>query len=345
MEQMTNSLVKEIQLRTDGNKPILETIYFGGGTPSLLSEEQIEKILFTIQQCFQINHDAEITIECNPDDLSKEKLNFLKQANFNRLSIGIQSFDDDCLTRMNRIHNASDSLNAIENAIQCGFNNITIDLIYGIPGVSHEQLKRDIQLATSFNISHISAYCLTVEEGTALNHFIAKGKYPSSDDNHSMQQFEIMVEELLKQGFEQYEISNFARNGAYSKHNTSYWKGKPYIGIGPSAHSFDLQSRSWNIPDNQQYMKLLEKGIIPSEKEMLHAKDIFNEHIMTGLRTKWGCNIHFLKENFPEFYSMIENELMKKVEAGLIEISDNKFILTAKGKFLADGIASDLFVI
>ena len=340
---MVKAICNEIRLRKDEISDPIESIYFGGGTPSLLGVEEIQRILDTIHQNYNVLPGSEITLEANPDDLTKEKAVQLKSLKINRLSIGIQSFFDEDLHWMNRTHSGKSAELAIQHAIENKFN-LTIDLIYGIPGLSNERWIENLDKANQFGINHISSYCLTVEENTALSHFIKKGKYIQPDEEQALQQFEILCDFAQNNGFEQYEISNFARNKKYAVHNTNYWNGKSYLGIGPSAHSFHDGMRSWNVANNTQYIQSITKNELPSEKEILTQENQFNEYIMTGLRTMWGCDLTVIEERFPTFYLSQQNVIDEKLKSGLLDIVNNHLIITDKGKFLADGIASDLFV-
>ena len=344
---MVNAICKEIALRQnyleDKN---LQSIYFGGGTPSLLSQKQLLQIFETIEKYFTIQANAEITLEANPDDLSEEKITELKQTPINRLSIGVQSFFDDDLKWMNRAHNANEAENAIAMAKQKGFENITIDLIYGTPGLSNENWLHNIQRALDLGVNHISSYALTVEPETALASMIEKGKYANTNEENAAEQFDILVNTLTANGFIHYEISNFAKPDFFAKHNSNYWKGKHYLGIGPSAHSFNTVSRSWNVANNQKYLNALAINKLEINDEILTVNNQINEYIMTGLRTIWGCDLNFIALQFGE----TEKDRLIKVAAKFIEqdlliINNNILLTTSKGKFLADGIAADLFIV
>jgi oxygen-independent coproporphyrinogen-3 oxidase len=344
---MVNAICKEIALRQnyleDKN---LQSIYFGGGTPSLLSQKQLLQIFETIEKYFTIQPNAEITLEANPDDLSKEKITELKQTPINRLSIGVQSFFDDDLKWMNRAHNANEAENTIAMAKQKGFENITIDLIYGTPGLSNENWLHNIQKALDLGVNHISSYALTVEPETALASMIEKGKYANTNEENAAEQFDILVNTLTANGFIHYEISNFAKPDFFAKHNSNYWKGKHYLGIGPSAHSFNTVSRSWNVANNQKYLNALAINKLEINDEILTVNNQINEYIMTGLRTIWGCDLNFIALQFGES----EKERLIKVAAKFIDqdlliINNNILLTTSKGKFLADGIAADLFIV
>lgn len=343
--EMITAIANEILLRKDEITETVETIYFGGGTPSLLSIEELQFLIDVIYQNFKVVENPEITLEANPDDLSENKIIELSKSPINRLSIGVQSFFEDDLKSMNRAHTASESLNCLSEATRY-FENITIDLIYGIPNMSEKKWRQNLQKAFDFGVNHISSYALTVEPKTALDSFIKKGKYPALDENLAAKHFEILVEETKKKGFVQYEISNFGKPIFFSKHNTSYWLGKPYMGVGPSAHSYKENTRSWNISNNVKYIKSLEQNILPSEKETLSKNDQFNEYIMTGLRTIWGVDLEKVNMSFGEnFKSHLLDVSTVFLNQELLVIENSTLKATSKGKFLVDGIASELFIL
>ncbi len=344
---MVDAICKEIAFRQnyleDKN---LQSIYFGGGTPSLLNQKQLLQIFETIKKYFTIQPNAEITLEANPDDLSEEKLRELKLTPINRLSIGVQSFFDDDLKWMNRAHNANEAENAIAMAKQIGFENITIDLIYGTPGLSNENWLHNIQKALDLGVNHISSYALTVEPETALASMIEKGKYANTNEENAAEQFDILVNTLTANGFIHYEISNFAKPDFFAKHNSNYWKGKHYLGIGPSAHSFNTISRSWNVANNQKYLNALAINEMEITDEILTVNNQINEYIMTGLRTIWGCDLNFIALQFGESEKQrLIKEAAKFIDQDLLVINNNILLTTSKGKFLADGIAADLFLV
>lgn len=343
---LINALCQEIALQKDYlTHKNLETIYFGGGTPSLLSQQDLEQIFQTINQNFHIKKEAEITLEANPDDLDKEKLEVLKQIGFNRLSIGAQSFEDKHLTYLNRVHNASESESVIKLAQDSGFENLTIDLIYAIPAQNHNIWQSDLEKALNLNVSHVSAYCLTIEEKTVFGNWLKNQKIPPIDDDFAGQQFEILMNTLSQNNFEHYEISNFAKNQLYSKHNSNYWMKNTYLGIGPSAHSYDGFSRQFNISNNTKYIKDIQERKIPFEKEILTKKQQVNEYLMTGLRTQWGCDLEKIKLDFEiNLLEVYKDYLIQLQIEKLILIDKNHLKLTQKGKFLADKIAGDLFL-
>lgn len=339
------ALLKEIKLRKEyiGDEKV-ETIYFGGGTPSLLSEEEVKTILAAVYEYYSITDDAEITLEANPDDITQKQLKDWKPAGINRLSIGVQSFFDEHLTWMNRAHNAGQSKDSIRMAQQQGFHNITIDLIYGIPGLSDEQWKQNIEQALELNIPHLSCYALTVEPATALQKMIEQKKYTDVVPEVQARQFLQLTERLEQAGYEHYEISNFAKPGHRSRHNSSYWTGTKYIGLGPSAHSFNGVSRQWNVANNALYIKALEKDQLQAETEMLTASQQLNEYIMISLRTVEGIDLEKVAERFGEKETArLKNLADKYIKNGNLTVTDNTLRLTKEGRLFADGIAADLF--
>jgi oxygen-independent coproporphyrinogen-3 oxidase len=297
---MISCLQKELVARkAELKNQVIETIYFGGGTPSLLKTTDIEKLLQTIHATFHCTENLECTLEANPDDITLHQVEAWKSAGINRLSVGIQSFDSEDLLWMNRAHSADEGLNCIRIAQQGGIENISLDLIYGLPNMDNERWLKQIQQAIDLDVTHISAYCLTVEEKTALHQLVKKKQIQPASNEQQSEQFELLISALKNAGFEHYEISNFAKPGFISKHNSNYWKGIHYLGIGPSAHSFDGNSRTWNIANNQQYMRLINADEIAFEKEILSSKDQFNELLLTGLRTCWGVDMTALQKNLP----------------------------------------------
>jgi len=343
---MLAAIANELQLRSEELKaqPI-ETIYFGGGTPSVLTVSEIEQLLNVTRDCYEVVPEVEITLEANPDDLTVSKIKELAVTSINRLSIGIQSFFDEDLKMMNRAHTAKESLDCLKIATQY-FDTISIDLIYGIPNMSGQRWLQNLQEAFRLNISHISSYALTVEEKTALATFIANKSYPPLDENLALEHFNILVAEVAKAGFVHYETSNFAKPGEFSKHNTSYWKGVSYVGVGPSAHSFDGRTRAWNIANNTKYIKALAQDILPLEQEVLSISDRYNEYVMTGLRTVFGVSMEKVSNDFGVVYEQYLTKNMQVfLEQEVLVCKEGVLKTTTKGKFLADGIASDLFYI
>jgi len=346
-DKMLTAMHQELELLSSSiHDTTLETIYFGGGTPSLLSPDEINKFFDHTFKLFPNINLKECTLEANPDDLNLSYLKQLKNTPINRLSIGIQSFRNVDLKFMNRAHNAQEAEFAVKSAQDCGFENLTIDLIYGIPNLSNEDWKNNLSKVKAFEIPHFSAYALTVEEGTALFHQILKKKTPPLDETQAAQQFEILMHEAEMMDFEHYEISNFANKGKYAVHNTNYWKGEKYLGIGPSAHSFNGKKRSWNIANNALYIaSILDGKSLPKEEETLSHKDVFNEYIMTSLRTMWGCDLKKVEQEFDSNFQVHLHEKSQNwIKNEMMQVSDNNLRLTKKGKLFADKIASELFV-
>ncbi len=346
-EEMVLALAKEIVLRkSEADNETIETIYFGGGTPSILSIGDLKQLIETVYQNYKVVDNPEITVEANPDDLSEERIIELSTNRVNRLSIGIQSFFEDDLNMMNRAHNATEAEKCLKIATKY-FDNISLDLIYGIPNSSNEKWKQNIEKALSFGIPHISSYALTVEPKTALDKFIQKGIINQPDDEVAQEQFHILVDILQKNGFVHYELSNFGKPDYFSKNNSAYWLGKKYIGIGPSAHSYDGVNRGWNVSNNTLYIKSIEEGKLPIEIETLTKKDRYNEYIMTGLRTIWGVSLGRIEEEFGiKYLEYLQKQMQRFLDDNLLEIVDDSILKTTKkGKFLCDGIASDLFLL
>lgn len=346
-EDLLNALLKEISLQKNYfAKGSFSTIYFGGGTPSLLSGDEIKKLLDHISSIFAVDAAAEITLEANPDDLTREKLESLRMAGVNRLSIGIQSFDDEDLKWMNRAHSAAQAIESVKLSQEEGFDNITIDLIYGTPLLTDEQWKKNLSTAFDLNVQHLSCYALTVEPRTALAHAIAKKNQAGVEDGKQAKHFGMLMEMAAQNGFVQYEISNFAREGFYSKHNSSYWLGEKYLGIGPSAHSFNGASRQWNIRNNNEYIRIINEGKIPAESEILTQQNKFNEYVMVSLRTMWGCDLEKIRKDFGGIYAeTFLTRAKQKIEEGLLMQQKDNFILSEKGKYFADRIAAEFFVV
>lgn len=346
MEAMTTALLRELELRKDFLEgALVHTIYFGGGTPSLLPLTELEKILKQVQRDFNLAADVELTLEANPDDLTVQSLAGWKQLGINRLSIGIQSFREQDLLYMNRAHTAVEALQAIDRARSAGFRDLTIDLIYGTPTMNDEDWELNLQTLAELELPHFSAYALTVEPRTALASMVSSGKSPSPDDEQASRQFLRLLEWAREHDYEHYEISNFARPGRYSRHNTAYWEGISYLGIGPSAHSYDGRIRSWNIRNNPQYIRSVMDGTFSQESETLTDDQRYNEYILTRLRTQWGVELSKLDSLFGAAVTAHFNSMKKHFLAkGWLTETAEGVRLTDTGKLFADHIASELFL-
>lgn len=344
-EDLVNALCKELVLRKYELTDTVKTIYLGGGTPSLLSSKELNKIFKTIYDHYTISETAEITLEANPDDLSTEYIIQLSRGIINRLSIGVQSFFEEDLSLMNRAHNAEEAYRSIRGAAEF-FENMSVDLIYGIPGMTNERWVKNIHKAIQLDVPHLSCYALTVEPKTALKKFIEKGIIPPVKDELSQSHHELLVQVTEQAGYVNYEFSNFGKPGFESQNNMAYWMGKPYLGIGPSAHSYNGNERSWNVANNHKYIQEIEKGILPQEKESLTLKDKYNEYVMTRLRTQHGIQLEEVRDVFGTDY---QEYLMKQAQTHLMEnrllVDGDRLHVTKEGKFLSDGIASDLFML
>ena len=339
------ALLKEIQLQKNylPGQPV-DTIYLGGGTPSILDETELRRVFQQLQGEFSISADAEITLEANPDDITPGQLLSWKQLGINRLSIGVQSFADEDLQWMNRAHNASQAKDCILLAQQAGFSNLSIDLIYGTPGLSDEQWHKNVATAIELNISHLSCYALTVEDGTALHQMIQQRKKQPVNTESQARHFVMLMNWLQQAGYEHYEISNFALPGSKSRHNSSYWQGLPYLGLGPSAHSFNGNSRQWNVSNNSLYITAVNQGRVPFEVELLTPVQRLNEFIMTSLRTSEGLDLETISRRFGAgVRQKIERGSEKYIQHSNVEVIGNSLLLTRNGKLFADGIAADLF--
>jgi oxygen-independent coproporphyrinogen-3 oxidase len=340
------ALLKEIALQhTYLQGETIETIYFGGGTPSLLAADELQRIMTALYGYFTIDQAAEITLEANPDDITNEQLASWKAAGINRLSIGVQSFFGEDLQLMNRAHNAQQAIDCITRAQAAGFNNLTIDLIYGSPTLTDEKWKQNVQRAIDLQIPHLSCYALTVEPGTALQHLISKNKAPAVSSDDQARQFLLLMDWMRVAGYEHYEISNFALPGKRSRHNSAYWQGKHYLGLGPSAHSFNGVSRQWNVSNNAQYITSLANGTVPFEKEDLTGTQQVNEYIMTSLRTMEGMDLQHIQQLAGAQASRsLQQSSSRYIQQQLIRQEENRLILTQEGKLFADKIAAELFV-
>lgn len=345
-DQLISALAKELELRKDEFKnTTVETIYFGGGTPSVLSTKELQLLIDTVYLNYTVTNNPEITLEANPDDLNEDTIIALSKSPINRLSIGIQSFYEKDLKLMNRAHNAKEAKRCLQLATQY-FDNISLDLIYGIPNSTNAEWLDNIQTALSFGVPHISSYALTVEPKTALASFIAKGVIDNVDDDLAHEQFHILIEQLNQAGFDHYELSNFGKKGFYSKNNSAYWLGKPYLGIGPSAHSFNGEQRAWNVKNNAIYISKINLNQLPLEVETLTVNDKYNEYVMTGLRTIWGVSLDKIEKQFGKsFLEYLLQQANQYINKQMLYIEDNNLKTTKTGKFLSDGIASDLFKI
>jgi oxygen-independent coproporphyrinogen III oxidase len=344
--ELIRAIGREIELQQHYISDPVETIYFGGGTPSLLSGPELSFLLEKTFMYFQVNPGAEITLETNPDDLTPDALRTFREHGINRLSIGIQSFDDSILKYLHRAHNADSAENCVNMAHDAGFSNISIDLIYAIPGLSDELWAETIQKALMLKPVHISSYSLTIEEKTAFGRWAAQGKISPVADDNAAGQLSLLVSTLESAGFEQYEISNFALPGYYSRHNSSYWRQLPYLGVGPSAHSYNLKTRQSNISNNHLYMKSLAADQIPSTVEELSREDLINDYLLTTLRTSWGTSLKKLADEFGYDIRNSHSEYLGQLlTQGFAVINDSTLVLTRSGKFLADKISADLFAV
>lgn len=343
---MVKALLKEMELRKDYvNGEKINTIYFGGGTPSLLSKEELNVLFEKIYRLFSVTAHPEVTLEANPDDLTPEKIRELCNTPVNRLSIGIQSFHDKDLQWMNRSHNAAQAVSSVKQAQDAGITNISIDLIYGLPDSTDDEWEENLSGAFTLGVPHISSYCLTVEEGTALAHFIKTKKSQGTSEEKSAMQYELLTKRMRENNFTHYEISNFCKEDNYARHNSSYWRGEKYIGLGPSAHSYNVTSRQWNIANNSIYISSIEKNSLPAETEILTRTQRFNEYLLTSLRTIWGCDLDKVKNEFGEKYlHLLQTFSQPFIESDTLEISGNILLLSQKGKFISDKIIADLFV-
>ncbi|MEM0518030.1 radical SAM family heme chaperone HemW [Aequorivita flava] len=349
--ELVEALCKELAMRKNELKTEVETIYFGGGTPSLLTIGELQLLIGEVYKNFKVSENPEITLEANPDDIvsvraqSETIFSDYKTIGINRLSIGIQSFFEEDLKLMNRAHNAAEALESIKEAKQY-FDNISIDLIYGIPGMTNERWKKNLSIALSLQVPHLSCYALTVEPKTALKKFIEKGIVPPVDEAVAKQHYEILLSETERAGYDNYEFSNFGKPGFHSRNNTAYWEGKPYLGIGPSAHGYDGNSRSWNVSNNTKYIKSIKAGILPLETETLSKPDKYNEYIMTGLRTKKGVSIEkVIREFGPKYSEYLLKQAEDSLKNKLLILENQTLKVSKKGKFLSDGIAADLFLV
>lgn len=339
------ALCREIGMRKDYlSSPVQETLYLGGGTPSYLEQKELEKVVAGLEEVYTFSPQAERTIEINPEDAGIDKIKALKELGFNRLSVGVQSFQDDVLKRINRGHSAADALQAIEQGAQAGFDNIGMDLIIGLPGQSTRQILQDLEIITHLPLVHLSVYILSIDSNSVFEKLLQKGRFKPDEDDVLAEKYLLVSDYLKDAGFEHYEISNFARNGRYAVHNTAYWQQKPYIGLGVSAHSYDGISRQWNVANIKTYIESLAQGTLNFEKEVLSDKDLFNEFIMTNLRTMWGIRIERLEKEFPTFWAEVQPRLASYLSGGYAEMDKGTLRLTSRGWLISDCIFSDLFV-
>jgi oxygen-independent coproporphyrinogen-3 oxidase len=339
---MIDAMVNEIDQREKEINEEIKTIYFGGGTPSLLNENQFTKLIESIRKNFSIHPEVEFTLEANPDDILTENLILWKKLGFNRLSIGLQSFRPEDLKWMNRAHSAEEAKKCVPLAQAMGFDNLTIDLMYGLPNLSLKEWEANIQTVIDFSIPHISAYCLTIEERTVLDKKVANGEIQPLSEEEQSAQFQLLTTKLLANGYEQYEISNFSKPNQHAKHNTAYWQGVSYLGIGPSAHSFDGKNRRFNIANNAKYISSIKSGQVLFETEELTSQNRFNEMLMTGLRTKWGVDLNQLEKILP-LSDLFNHTLKKFVNCKWLTKNKEQILLTDSGKLMADHISSSLF--
>ena len=345
-QAVLKSICLELEMRAQELQSMpVASIYFGGGTPSMLNDDELGAIFQVIEANYQVLPSAEITLEANPDDLSLKKITQLAVTPINRLSIGVQSFFEADLKLMNRAHTAKEALESLKIA-QTYFDNITIDLLYGMPEMSNVRWEENLQIAFDLKLNHLSCYALTVEPKTPLAHFIKTAQHPPLNDAVAAQHFQTLVNATAKAGFTHYEVCSFGKPGYFSKHNSSYWLGKPYLGVGPSAHSFDGKKRSWNVSNNKQYINTIAKNELPLTSELLTPENRFNEYIMTGLRTIWGVSLKRIEE---EFGLGVQTSLLNNAHGYLasetLKIENAYLKMTPKGQFLSDGIASDLFIV
>lgn len=343
---MVDAICRELEMQAEFlGRDTIYTVYFGGGTPSLLGYDHLKKIMRVIQYEYSLSSNPEITLEANPDDLTEDKLTMLYENGVNRLSIGVQTFNDEKLKWMNRQHSGQEAIDTFYAARKAGFENISMDLIYALPAQNHDLWLGDLKQMIQLRPEHISSYCLTIEPKTAFGNWLGKGKIKPIDEDHAAEQFEILLEQMQKHGYDQYEISNFAQPGYESQHNSGYWKDEKYLGIGPSAHSYNGKFRKANVANNAKYIKGLQDNMIPFDVITLSREDQINEYILTSLRTKWGCDLELLKNKYKIDLLQEHGSLLEKMSYKDLLFEEDGFImLTNSGKLLADQVASDLFV-
>lgn len=341
---MVNAICEELRIKSTIIDAPIQTIYLGGGTPSLLSSKELDAIFISIEKYYSLNQNQEITIEVNPDDVDKNFVQLIRDSPINRLSLGIQSFFNDDLQYMNRAHNAEEARRSVELCLSTGIDNITADLIYGVPGLSHRHWHENIDILASYDIPHMSCYQLTVEDKTPLEAFIERGAMESPNDEHAVEQFYILLDKMSWHGYEAYEISNYAKPGFRSKHNSAYWQSEPYLGFGPSAHSYYNKQRSWNTVVNKRYMESLEANELEQESELLTLENQYNEFVLTRLRTIEGISIKKINQLFPIYLEQFNKNLAAPLQNKLIKEIDNHIILTRKGKVWADAVSAGLMI-
>ena len=354
--ELVAAIIKEIINRKNQTNGVVNTIYFGGGTPSLMSNDDLLMLIDVVYKNYNVAEKIEFTIECNPDDLTQQKLIELKNIGVNRLSIGVQSFNNDELRFFNRAHTATDAERSIKLSQDAGFDNITIDLIYGSPLLTNKSWIKNLHKVNELNIPHLSAYSLTVEPKTALGHQIKTGKIPALNEENIINQFKLLIKKAEEMGFTQYEVSNFAKEGYYSQHNSNYWKGEEYLGFGPSAHSYTksplkrgqrgVLKRSWNVANNIKYINALNQGSNYFDEEKIDEITAYNEYILTRLRTMWGIDVNYIKTNFNEKINQhFQQELIPYLKSSYLHQLNNKVVLTHQGILMTDKITSDLFYV
>lgn len=345
-----DTLLLEISIQANffrniGEDGEISTVYLGGGTPSVLENDELERLFEHLGNVFSIAGAEEVTLEANPDDLDREKLLFLRDTPVNRLSIGVQSFYDDDLRYMNRLHSPAQAVESIELAQQLGFDRLTVDLIYGTPTMDDRRWQQNLDRVVDMGIPHISAYALTVEEKTVLHYLITKGRIEDVSEEQSARQFELMCAQLSAAGYAHYEVSNFGLSGHYGLHNLSYWTGRPYLGLGPSAHSYTGRRRLWNPANTSLYVQSIQKGNMPASGETLSNEQACNEYVMTSLRTMWGCDLGHVRDRYGETLArQVEKNAARHLQQGMLHRSDEHLLVTQQGKFFTDGIAAALFV-
>lgn len=344
-EAYIEALGREMELRKDYlSDREIQTLYLGGGTPSYLNESELELIVNKIHKIWNLSHKTECSIEMNPEDASPDKLRTIRQLGFNRLTIGVQSFNEGILKRINRTHDSRQAIVAVEKAVKAGFDNIGIDLIIGLPGSTEMDIKKDLNIVKELNINHLSIYILSIDSNSVFERLSEKGKFSPQEDDVLAGQYLMMSDYLKNMGYEHYEISNFAKDSKYSRHNTAYWQQKPYLGLGPSAHSFDINSRQWNISNLKSYISGLNDHHLIFEKEILNHKDKYNEYLMTNFRTMWGIDSDYLLQTYPEWWNLAKKKIECYCEKGLMVGMSGKIRMTERGWLVSDGIFSELFM-